>query len=38
VRFRAQELQSKNPWWIMFFISMDKAADKWKTGIEKRML
>lgn len=35
---KVKELQANNPNVTYVFISMDKAADKWKTGIEKHDL
>jgi thiol-disulfide isomerase/thioredoxin len=35
---KIKELQANNPDVAYVFISMDKAADKWKTGIEKHEL
>lgn len=35
---KIKELQANNPNVAYLFISMDKAADKWKTGIEKHEL
>lgn len=35
---KLKELQANNPDADYVFISMDKAADKWKTGIEKHAL
>ena len=35
---KIKELQANNPDVAYLFISMDKAADKWKTGIEKHEL
>ncbi|MBC5842697.1 TlpA family protein disulfide reductase [Flavobacterium sp. F-380] len=35
---KLKELQANNPDVDYVFISMDKAADKWKTGIEKHAL
>ncbi|SEG43468.1 TlpA family protein disulfide reductase [Flavobacterium urumqiense] len=35
---KIKELQANNPNVAYVFISMDKAADKWKTGIEKHEL
>jgi thiol-disulfide isomerase/thioredoxin len=35
---KIKELQANNPDVAYMFISMDKAADKWKTGIEKHEL
>nr|WP_314834706.1 TlpA disulfide reductase family protein [uncultured Flavobacterium sp.] len=35
---KIKELQANNPEVAYLFISMDKTADKWKTGIEKHEL
>ncbi|WP_395067096.1 TlpA family protein disulfide reductase [Flavobacterium sp.] len=35
---KVKELQAANPDVVYVFISMDKAMDKWKTGIEKHEL
>jgi thiol-disulfide isomerase/thioredoxin len=35
---KIKELQAKNPGVAYVFISMDKTADKWKSGIEKHDL
>jgi thiol-disulfide isomerase/thioredoxin len=35
---KVKELQANNPDVAFVFISMDKTADKWKTGVEKHQL
>ncbi|HLA57041.1 MAG TPA: TlpA disulfide reductase family protein [Flavobacterium sp.] len=35
---KVKELQSANPDAVYLFVSMDKADDKWKAGIEKHQL
>jgi len=35
---KLKELQNANPDIVYLFVSMDKTADKWKTGIEKHEL